>query len=563
MPADVMAILLGHRRVVSTTQLLARLRRAGLASDQLAGLGALVGSRVRLWTLTAAGHQLIAGSPAEPSAPAWGPIPYGEPPERWRDPGRQRDIPLLVACYRLLAAVASGLEQPVRVCAFEHPWIRTVTPIEGKRRRHVHAPAAAVLRGRQPEGGPPVALLLLPDLGTAPLSSHRPMLQALLELRRAALTSGDEANDPVLVVGVAIARSDSTARVQAWRSLLHEVARRTDEQPLRARVLECPRLLPRCRDARGKRSAGQADEVFSLVARHPLMTRYQVAALLRTSTRRIARLESDLIERGWLRPVPTNEHLLDISGPTRELRDRLQRLGLVELTNAGRREAARRLLVPSVLARRRHGLIHTPTARRRLLRHFQHTLGANTFFVDLAATAMRASSRGRDEALVEWRSAAACARGRFRPDGYGSYRRGPWLFGFFVEFDRGTERSSQYAAKLATYYRYRDSSAFKRDYASFPTVLVVTTSELAEMRFAYEAYLAQQRHGGTPLSVFLTTSARTRANPDGALGPIWRGPGTGAYIDDFGRGFWLPTVSMPVDGSRSPTALRTIVPIVV
>jgi hypothetical protein len=105
---------------------------------------------------------------------------YGEPPERWRDPGRQGDIPLLVACYRLLAAVASGVEQPVHVCAFEHPWIRTLAPIEGKRRRHLHAPAAAVLQGRQPEGGPPVASLLLPDLGTAPLSGHRPMLQALL-----------------------------------------------------------------------------------------------------------------------------------------------------------------------------------------------------------------------------------------------------------------------------------------------------------------------------------------------------------------------------------------------
>jgi hypothetical protein len=120
----------------------------------------------------------------------------------------------------------------------------------------------------------------------------------------------DVGDEPVLIIGVAIQPSRSSARVQAWRALLHEVAHRAHEQPLRARVLECPRLLPRCREARDKRSAVQADEVFSLVARHPLMTRYQVAALLRTSTRRIARLESDLIERGWLRPVPTNDHLI-------------------------------------------------------------------------------------------------------------------------------------------------------------------------------------------------------------------------------------------------------------
>ena len=50
---------------------------------------------------------------------------------------------------------------------------------------------------------------------------------------------------------------------------------------------------------------------------------------------------------------------------------------------------------------------------------FHHTLGENAFFVDLAAEAARVTSHGGDEALVEWRSAAACARGRFRPDGYG------------------------------------------------------------------------------------------------------------------------------------------------
>ena len=543
MPGEVLAVLLGHRRVASTMQLLARLRRAGLVRGQLVRLGALAGSPVRLWTLTAAGSQFIAGSAAGSITPARSSVRYGEPPEHWRDPARQRDIPLLLACYRLLAAVAGSLEQPVRVCAFEHPWIRTVAPIQGNRRLHVRAPAAAVLQDCQPDGGPPVGLLLVPDVGTAPLSSYRPMLQALLEWRRRALTGVDVGDEPVLVVGVATRPSLSAARVQAWRSLLHKLARRSDEQPLHACVFECPTLLARLVDARDKRAAGQVDEVFALVARHPLLTRQQLAALMSTSTRRIARVESDLIECGWLCPVPAKHLPLPANQASH---NQLQRLELVELTDAGRREAARRLLVPAGMARRRHGLIHTAAARRRLLLHLQHTVGANRFFVDLASAAVQVTRRGGDEALVEWRSAAACARGRFRPDGYGCYRRGPWLFGFFLEFDRGTERSSQYAAKLATYYRYRDSSAFKGDFASFPTLLVVTTSELAEMRFAREAYLAQQRHGGTPLQVFLTASARIRHHPTGALGPIWRGPGAGPCADDFGRGCWLPTVSRRV-----------------
>jgi hypothetical protein len=55
-----------------------------------------------------------------------------------------------------------------------------------------------------------------------------------------------------------------------------------------------------------------------------------------------------------------------------------------------------------------------------------------------------------------------------------------------------------------------------------PTLLIVTTSERADARFAYQVYLAHQRHGGTPLSIFLTTTSRIEACPEGVLGPIWR-----------------------------------------
>ncbi len=158
------------------------------------------------------------------------------------------------------------------------------------------------------------------------------------------------------------------------------------------------------------------------------------------------------------------------------------------------------------------------------------------------AAARLMTGLGRDEALVEWRSAAACARGRFRPDGYGCYRRGPWQFGFFLEYDRGTERLSQYAAKLATYYRYRDSGAYKRDYQSFPTLLVVTTLASAEARFAHQAYLAQEHHGAAPLAISLTTTGRIEACPDGILGSIWRSPGLDAWAERPAGVRWLPNL---------------------
>jgi Replication-relaxation len=543
-PTDVLTVLLGHRQAVTTAQLLARLRRTGLAQYQAVILGPRLGPRpIRLWTLTAAGRVSVATRGTATGVDASKGL-YGEP-ERWRDPARQRGIPLLVACYRLLAGVASGRDRPVRVCTWEHPWIRTVAPTEAGRRRRVRLPAAAVLQSRQIEGGHAERLLLLlPDVGTASLASYRPTLLALIDMRRTVLTN--EEDEPVLIVGVASARHSSSGRIQAWWSLLQELARRFDEPPLRARVLALQTWLTSSRNQDDRRSTGQVDEVFALVARHPLMTRQQLASLLRTSTGRIARLEAELMERGWLRPVASDDLPLGARVPARDV---VPRLGLVELTTAGRQEAARRLLVPAGLARRRHGVMSTDASMRRFLRHLHHTLGANAFFVDLAAAATRVSSRGGDEALLEWRSAAACAHGRFRPDGYGCYRRGPWRFGFFLEFDRGTERSRHYAGKLAMYYRHRDSGAYKRDYQSFPSLLFVTTSDAAEARFAQQARLAHEHHANAALSIFLTTSSLIEACPDGALGLIWR-TAAAPWADRPARICWLPQPGCGINTAR-------------
>jgi hypothetical protein len=163
---------------------------------------------------------------------------------------------------------------------------------------------------------------------------------------------------------------------------------------------------------------------------------------------------------------------------------------------------------------------------------------------------MQATRLGGDEGLEEWRSATACARGRFRPDGYGCYRRDGWRFGFFVEYDRGTEHSAQYAAKLTAYYRYRDTGDYRRDYNSFPVLLVVTTTDAAEARFAYQAYLLTRSRGGAPLRLFLTTTARVLGHLEGLLGPIWRAPGPEFRVNQRNRMYWLP--------GRPPRGLDTI-----
>src|SRR5712692_8632851 len=143
-PTDVVGVLLGLGHLDSASQLLARLRKGGLAHSETVRPGPLLGSRsVRLWTLTPAGHAILAMRGLAPSLEGRGQLPYG-PPACWRDPARQHDVPLLIVTYRLLAEFVAGTGHPMRVAAWEHPWIRSVRDARSGRTRHVRLPAAAV-----------------------------------------------------------------------------------------------------------------------------------------------------------------------------------------------------------------------------------------------------------------------------------------------------------------------------------------------------------------------------------------------------------------------------------
>jgi len=71
-------------------------------------------------------------------------------------------------------------------------------------------------------------------------------------------------------------------------------------------------------------------------------------------------------------------------------------------------------------------------------------------------------------------------------DGYGLYRAGGRLYGFLLEYDRGTMRARDYRRKFAAYYRYRDTGRFQRDYTGFPTILVVTSGTGCQRSFGSE-----------------------------------------------------------------------------
>ena len=206
-------------------------------------------------------------------------------------------------------------------------------------------------------------------------------------------------------------------------------------------------------------------------------------------------------------------------------------LGLTELTADGLTLVTSRLGITLAAAVRHLGLAgggpEQPTGQRRsLLRSLEHTLGVNSVFVSLHRTAHALVQAGSDDGLLEWRSAAACSRGRVRPDGYGVYRHRGEVHGFFLEYDRGTMSGRDYREKFVAYFDYWASRRYEQDYDGFPTILVVTTSPAAEERIA-RAVRVSGIGWAVRLRVLLTCDWRINrdpANQRGLLGPIWREP---------------------------------------
>jgi len=578
MPVDAFVPLVGLRSFTAGYQQLARLRRAGLAQVSGANLGYLLGNcRVGLWRITAAGRRMlrIAGDwPAAENLDPCGALLYGPPA---RPQGRQRDavqdLALLVAGYRLLATLVAergAAGQPFAVEAWERPWVRPLwSPRQGKFLQ-TRLPAAAVLVPPNADGGSStrtasaIALLFIPDLGTAPVAHYRNALRRLTVLRTAHWESACTACEPELVIATPDPDGRGT-RAAAWKELLHRVARRQGEPILRARILgwesvaqvvgrqrvpglvaDQSGLATRLTDGRFSirrwpAAIRGADQILQVVGRHPFLSADQRVDLLGTTAKRLYALEQQLADRGWLRCVSSDELSEDAIGLNGKERRALR---FVEITPAGRRRLAEWLALDTATAIRYHGLIDSgpgQTRRRaRLFRVLPHTLGTNAVFVAMSVAAQTASRQGGADELIEWRSAAACERRRCKPDGYGCYRRNGVGYGFLLEYDRGTEPGRRYAAKFGAYYRYRDSGDAARDFDGFPRLLFVTTDPAAEPRIADQAYRAWLMRGTEPLPILITTAEQIIDHREGILGPIWRTPAPAPERATPARDYWLP-----------------------
>ena len=259
--------------------------------------------------------------------------------------------------------------------------------------------------------------------------------------------------------------------------------------------------------------------LLDIVGRHPFLAAESLATVLGWQVRRVRARRAHLIEMGFIRLLSAGER-----------RESLPE-DLTELTRAGLEFVAAQQGLGLPRAVRFNGLAgggpeHPTGSRQLLLRDLEHTRGADAVFVGLYRQfAATAETKGGD-ALLEWRNAAACSRRRVRPDGYGMIRYRGEMYGFFLEYDRGTMSARDYSAKWAGYYDYRDSRAYERDYDGLPTILVVTTDKTAEERIARSTRAASVGRS-PPLPILLTCEwrvSRDPANRNGLFGRIWRGP---------------------------------------
>jgi len=531
-PVRVVSELVGRASPSSVNRRLRALQQRGLVRAARVPSGGTRGGRpLALWRLTPDGEALL-GRPGRPG-------PAERLPRQWLR---------LIATYDMLGALAAGLSAEggsVTLQAWEAPWQRVVSM--GSCVRSLQLPGAAVLASSGSEAEPRLSVLLLPDLGWAPVALHRRTLASLVALRAA--FEGDVF--PTLVV----ATRATPGRLDAWRELIRRVAAERGEVPLqplvvawsevcerrlrvaldsgagRGRPTQVPRVLaqvaghmavrPRPAVTRAHAEPGVEQAVLQLVGRHPFLPIAHLAVLLGVRVRAARARLQRLAAAGLMRWVGTRDDREQLSLGL--ARDELAALELSELTREGLRELAAMLGLSLARAERLHGLVgggpEQPTRTRRLLlRALAHTLGTDAVFV--AVQLAVAGPQG--DGLTRWDNAAACQRGRCRPDGYGVCRLGQREVGFFLEYDRGTERARDYAAKWAAYYAYRDRGRAAEDYTSFPTILVVTSgSEEPVIRSARAAAIGRPT-GGLPILV--TTTGWLAGHREGLLGPIWRAP---------------------------------------
>ncbi len=247
--------------------------------------------------------------------------------------------------------------------------------------------------------------------------------------------------------------------------------------------------------------------LIECLARHPLLSEADLATVLHRDRRLVRSAIEHATTQGLIAHVERSD-------------DRCRRYCLA---SAGLRTLALRDGVP-VRRYARHAPVTVLTAAGgervpTLLQQYEHTVGANSFFV-----AWLEGPPGRPH-LLSWLSAAESAirfesggrRRWLRPDGAGAVLANGVRHQFLFEWDRGTERLPVIASKLARYAEFFQTLRNHGD--GSPALLLVTTTPHREelVRRVGVATI------GSSSDQCMTTTAPL-LDRYGPFGAVWRGP---------------------------------------
>ena len=184
LPADTFRHVLHLRSAGGAYKLLGKLKQAGLAEMERVEVGYLLADRpLGLWSLTELGRRATASAQQTRTGRRSCAADSTSSVLGARSRRRTRtNFTLMVAAYRLLAFLLTEryLEgQQTELCAWEQPWFRRLWLAEQDEDLRVQLAAGAVFetRVRKTDQGNAdnerTSILLVPDLGTAPVASER------------------------------------------------------------------------------------------------------------------------------------------------------------------------------------------------------------------------------------------------------------------------------------------------------------------------------------------------------------------------------------------------------
>ena len=145
-----------------------------------------------------------------------------------------------------------------------------------------------------------------------------------------------------------------------------------------------------------------------------------------------------------------------------------------------------------------------------------------TMLADIAV-ALRDAARRGEVGLVwesDWEAVARLGSATAIPDALVTFEHAGWHTRAFIEADRSTEHDEAFASKVRRYVQLYLADAWRTALASWPLILMITTSDVRARELARVAYRVCASEGGLRIAkAFRATSLEHFSTSP--FGPIW------------------------------------------